>query len=418
MAFRGYFEINGQELANTSRLLAHLNPGAPTHDDMFAMPMGCACDISVPYDDSWPGLEAALNNGPYTLDNAPWYDASKPESAEFAGVWLMDVQGFDTVPVQRDVSEAICAGGVASWARDTSRSVTFSALIVACSNAGARYGLNWLSCTLRQANVRGGVDLTFYKAHPSGTVAPAASLMRTAYGAVLTSSPTVSEVTGKGGAHRHRQASIFRVEWEMVCTNPYLYGSSHTSTVVWDSIVDESITWAHAPDCEDTSSCDLPTIFNAECAPPVVELEPARIPTCGGCLPLCSIERRTWQLSGPVSSCDETTVSIRVINDGEGPLTVNFHWRPCGETDQCERRGPLTVSGLPAGMSVVADSVTGRPYIDNDGQRQRQVGIVTTPSGAPWKPTMLDTFMCWELVAESAPGAQYRVIVELREKDS
>lgn len=419
MPFRGWMELNGEEFTNSSRLLAHLRPPAPANDEAIAPPMSCACDVTIPYDDTWPELEATLNNGPYTLDTAPWYDASRPESAEFAGVWVMDVQGLDTVPVQRDISEAVCAGGVASWARDRSRQLTFSALIVACSNAGARYGLNWLSCVLRQSNVRGGVDLKFYRSHPSGTAAPPASQLRTTYGTVLTTSPKVVEIAGKGGGTRHRQGSIFRVEWEMVCTNPYLYGESVTAAVGWDSIVEESIEWAHAPDCEDTASCDLPTIYNAECAPPVIELEPAQIPVCGGCLPLCSIERRTWQLSGVLPSvCEETTVSVRVQNTGEDPLTVNFFWRPCGSTEQCDKTAAMSVSGLPSGMTVVADSITGRPYIDNNGVRQRQVGIVTTPTGAPWRPIMLDTLMCWELVAESAPGAQYTVILELRERDS
>lgn len=419
MAFRGWFSLNGEEFANSSRLRAHLVPGLPTRDDQLVTPMSCACDVTIPYDDTWTGLEDALNNGPYVLSNAPWYDASKPESAEFAGVWVMEVQGFDAVPVQREIGEAICAGGVASRSRDASRTLTFSALVVACTNAGARFGLNWLACNLRQANSRGGVDLEFYTAHPENTAASPARLRRTAFGTVLTSSPKVTELSGKGGSSRHRQASVFRVEWEMMCTNPYFYGESNTAFVNWDTVTEESITWAHAPDCTDPSSCDLPTIYNADCLPPVVELRAAEVPTCGGCLPLCAIERRIWQLDAPTPGCDEMVVSVRVANLGEDPLTVNLHWRPCGDTDLCERVGELTVAGLPPGMTVVADSITGRPYIDaNTGVRQRQVGIVTTPSGAPWRPTMLDTLMCWELVAESAPGAQYQVIVDMRDKDA
>lgn len=418
MAFRGYFALNGQEFANSSRLLAHILPGVPVSDDAVATPMECSCEITVPYDDSWTGLEAALGDGPYVLTNAPWYDASKPESVEFAGVWVMDVTGFDTVPTQRDVGEAICAGGVPGPARDASRKLTFSALVVACTNAGARYGLNWLSCVLRQANVRGGVDLIFYKAHPEDTTAAATDLRRTMYGTVLTDSPKVTEVLGKGKAERHRQASVFRVEWEMVCTNPYMYGEVNSQTVNWDSIVNESITWAHAPDCEDMASCELPTIYNAECMPPEVTLDPAEIPVCGGCLPLCAIERRTWELDGALAVCEEMTVTMRVTNDGDEPLTVNFYWQPCGSTDRCDRTAALTVSGLPAGLTVVADSITGRPFIDNAGQRQRQVGIIGTPTGAPWRPTRLDTMVCWELVAENAPGADYSVVVELRDRDA
>lgn len=418
MAFRGYWALNGLEFSNSSRVVAHMVPDVPTRDDQITTPIQCACDFQVPYDDTWTGLEAALGDGPYILTDAPWYDASRPESLEFAGVWIMETTGFDAVPTQREVGESICVGGVASRARDTSRTMTFSALVLACTNAGAEYGKNWLSCILRQANIRGGVDLSFYKAHPEDTAADPTTLRRSMFGTVLTDSLKVVELAGKGGSNRHRQASIYRVEWEMVATNPYMYGQSNVTAVTWDSIADESITWAHAPDCEDSSACDLPTIFNAECMPPEVALEPAAIPVCGGCLPLCAIERRTWELTAPLGTCEESTVTIRVTNNGADPLTVNFYWQPCGSTDSCDRVNPLQVSGLPTGFTVVADSVTGRPYIDADGERQRQVGIVSTPTGAPWKSMLLDTMMCWELVAENAPGADYSVVIEMRNRDS
>lgn len=418
MAFRGWFALNGEEFSNSSRVLAHMVPGVPTSDAGVVTPMQCSCDITLPYDDSWPGLEDALDNGPYLIDDAPWIDVNRPESREFAGVWMMDVQGLDAVPISREVSESICAGGVPSRARDTSRTVTFSALILACSNAGAEFGKNWLSCVLRQSNDRHGVDLAFYKAHPSGTSADPDSLRRTAFGTVLTKSMTVTDFAGKGGSSRHRQASIYRVEWEMVLTNPYLYGPAEVQAVAWDTTEEESITWAHAPDCEDTGGCDLPTIFNADCPLPEIPLIQSEPPTCGGCLPLCSIERRTWELTSIPGSCEETSINVRVTNSGETPLTVNFYWQPCGNTDKCDRVYPLQVSGLPAGMTVVADSITGRPYIDAGGTRQRQVGIVSTTTGAPWQPTLLDSTFCWELVAESAPGEEYTVVIEMRDRDA
>lgn len=418
MAFRGYFAIGGQEFANSSRVLAHIVPEVPTDDASVVTPMQCSCDIALPYDDTWTGLADALGDDPYLLDDAPWIDASKPESREFAGIWVMDVQGLDAVPVQREVAESICAGGVASRARDTSRTVQFSVLVIACTNAGAEYGKNWLACVLRSANVRGGVALDWWRAHPEDTTAAPDSLRRTSFGAVLTKAPAVTDFAGKGGSARHRQASVYRVEWEMVLTSPYAYGPNQVLGVAWDSVAEESITWAHAPDCEDTASCDLPSIYNADCALPDVPLAVTEIPTCGGCLPLCAIERRMWELAGTPGTCEETTVSLRVSNEGETPLTVNFYWRPCDSTERCDRVGPLQVSGLPAGMTVVADSVSGRAYIDTGGVQQRQVGIVSTPNGAPWQATLLDTVMCWELVAESAPGAEYSVIVEMRDRDA
>jgi len=405
-------------MANTSRTIAHMGVGVPTSDAEIVNQMSCACDINIPYDDSWTGLQAAVGDGPYVIENAPWYNPGRPESSEFAGIWVMDATGFDTVPVQRDVSESICVGGVASPARDASRVVSFSALVIACTNAGMRYGLDWLSCILRQANARGGVDLEYYKAHPQDTLTDPATLRRTMYGMVLTQSPTVTENLGRDNGAPHRQASIVRVEWEMVATNPYAYGSPAIVPVSWDDITSESIEWAHAPDCEDDSSCGLPTIYNAECLPPDVTVATAAIPTCGGCLPICEIERRTWEMPTQFGGCDDTVVTVRVTNNGEDPLTVSMYWQPCGSTDRCEREGPLQISGLQTDHTVVADSVTGRPYVLVDFTPHRQVGIVSTPTGRPWRPVTLESFTCWELVAESAPGADYTVTIELRDRDA
>jgi hypothetical protein len=235
---------------------------------------------------------------------------------------------------------------------------------------------------------------------------------------VLTAAPTVVETAGHGQGDRHRQASIFRVEWEMAAANPYAYGSAVATVVNWDTTEEESITWAHAPDCEDSSSCDLPTIYNADCLPPEVIIAPATIPSCGGCLPVCSIERRTWEMPTQIGACDDTVITLRITNNAEDPLTVIMYWQPCGSTDRCDRVGSIQISGLATDQTVVADSVTGRPYIEFNNESHRQVGIVSTPSGRPWSPTLLESMMCWELVAEAAPGADYTVTVETRDRDA
>lgn len=416
--FRGYAALAGQELFNTSRLISHMRPAVPTIDGQVASMMACACEVRIPYDDSWTGLAAALGDGPYVITDAPWYNAARPESAEFAGVWLMSIEGMDGVPVQRDISESICAGGIAGRARDTTRTLQFSALIVACTNAGMEYGKDWLSCVLRTSNVRAGVDMTYWKAHPEDSAADPATLKRSMYGLVLTRSLTTADLLGKGGGHPHRQASICRVEWEMVATQPYAYGDPLVTPVNWDSTTTESITWAHAPDCADSGNCDLPTIYNAECVPPDVVISAAVVPTCGGCLPICSIERRVWELPTVVSACDDMVVTVRVTNDGTDPLNVNFYWRPCGSTDICDRANPLQIAGLAAGQTAVADSVTGRPFVEVSGVAHRQVGIISTPTGAPWRPITIDSMMCWELVAEATPGADFTTLIEMRDRDA
>lgn len=416
MAFRGYFALGGQEIANSSRVVDHLNPPLPV-DDEAPSPF-CDCSLKTPYDDSWTGLRAALGDDPYVIPNAPWYTPAHPQSAEFAGVWVMDVKGLDAVPVERTISEVICAGGAAGPPRDATKEITFSALIVACTNAGAEFGLKWLNCQLRAMAHRGTTELTYYQAHPEDTAAVAATLKRRLTGVVLTSSATVSELAGKGGGHRHRQANVYRVEFTLVALHPYAYADPVTVPVVWDTEGSEAISWVHAPDCSTPGACNTPILYNADCTPEVIPITAAPVPSCGGCLPVCDIERKVFELPTALTVCDETAVTTRITNNGPDNLTVNFYWQPCGSVDICDRVHPLQISGLPAGVTAVADSIGARPYVEVGGQRQRQVGIISTATGQPWQPMVIDRMDCWELVAETTDTADFDVELILSDRES
>jgi hypothetical protein len=403
--YRGWFNLGEMELANASRVVDHL--AVP---DDGSSPL-CGCNLHVGYDDTWPELKLLMTGSadPYVITEAPWYDAAIPESGEFAGVWVMDVKGLDALPVQRELSENLCAGGVASTHRDAARPITFTALIVACSNAGAEFGLDWLACVLRQATVRGGVPMTFLGSHPSGTAGALDPRMMNSV--VLTSSATVMETSGRGGSSRHRQSSVYRVEFTLTAGDPYVYASPTDEIVSWDSTTTEPITWVHAPNCNSPADCDLPVMFSTGCEPPQITVVPAApVPTCGGCVPVCEVERRVALLDVGKSRCAETAVTVTVRNNGAEPLTVNLHWRQCGTSTFCDEQHHLQIAGLPANSAAVADSVSARPFAYNSGgQRVRQVGVVGTPSGAPWTPLLIDRADCWELVAESAPGSTYSV---------
>lgn len=381
----------------------------------------CGCTFTVPYDDSWPDLRRFIEQDeaapPYRISDAPWFDPLNPQTGEFAGVWVMDVTGLDSTPVDRDIAELLGDGGYAGQHRDSSRPLTFSALIVACTNAGARYGLSWLSTALRATRVQGGGTLAFLGAHPSDTAAFPAELRRELHGVVLTDAPVVSETTGHGGGARHRQASVLRVEWEMVATNPHVYRPHTTAGLSVPVVTTEPIEWVHQADCEDERDCDIPVLHAAGCEPQRVSVAPAPIPTCGGCVPVCSIEQRVAMLMSPLNTGDETAATVTVTNTGTEPVSVALHWRRCGVADSvCVREHALQITGLPPGAVAYADSVTGRPTVLVDGVRHRQVGIISTPSGAPWSPAILDTNMCWELVAEAAPGQLYEIDVELYDR--
>ncbi|WP_052372760.1 hypothetical protein [Nocardia otitidiscaviarum] len=403
--FRGWIELGGNEIANSSRVVALAGPpGTPADDTAFAAACASCRNLTIRYDDSWPGLNAYLADPPYSdITTAPWYNGSDA-STEFLGVWLMSAAGFDAVPVSREISDAVCAGGVAGLHHDSYRTLNFSALLWACTHRGAQFGLRWLNCQLRAA--RQAQTLRYLDAHPeSGS---AAGLERSLRRVVLTDPAVVAEVAGRPTAD-HQQASLYRVDFELTALDPYVWTATTSTPVVWDSVVVDGIEWAHAPDCGG-ATCELPELWSTECAPQVIDTRPAPIPVCGGCLPVCEVETRTWQVTLDGSGdCDLVAVSL-LVTAGETDTTVQFHWRPCGSSDPCDITGHLQVTGLPAEQTVIADSVEGRGFGLNAGIRVRQRGIIGTPSGAPWRATLLEPG-CWELVAVSAPDADYTVTV-------
>lgn len=417
MTYLGYLQLDCRELANANRVVDHLNGLSAVQHDYSGGDCGCR-HLRVGYDSTWPGLT-------YDRDVTPWHNDSVPASDQFVGVWPMSITGLDSVPVQRDVVDLVCAGGAAPVHRDTVRVIDVEVLVVGCTNAGAQFGLQWLACQLRQATVRGGTELDFLAAHPEDSTRPPAELeaelFRSVRSVVLTQAPTVTDYSGKGNGHPNRQASVLRVQFQLTALNPYVYENPTMFQVSWNSVQNLPIQWTHQPNCTTTEACELPVLFAAGCEPERVIVRPAPIPTCAGCLPLCEVEERRWVMEAdPTDMCGDTTVSMRITNTAETPLTGTFWWHQAGEYDNdvCSRFGSVTVNGLPQGATAVLDSIGGRPYALIGGQRVRQVGVVSTSSGAPWSSLLLDRGLAWELVAQVEPGASFYTTIASQGRDA
>lgn len=470
MPYRGYFSYAGQELANSGRVIDHLRFPMPLHDKAGELSMlvegprhlyqptpvfvhanephtydrpavlpvdtlphtyvpsvvgasitpveapycGCKNTVTVSYDDSWPELKTWLGDGggTYTPTDAPWYNPNIAASKEFIGVWVMSVDGLDSLPVDRKIDDAVCGGGVAGPVRTPARTIDFDVLIVGCTNAGARYGITWLSRTLREVGRAGG-DLTYLDAHPSDTGSDPDQLERTLHRVVLTSPPTVDDRLGAGGASQHRQASVFRASFTVTALDPWAWGPATTTTPDWQ-VSTVGVTWGHAPDCDQPETCPtVPMLLSTECRIEPIDMRVPPIPVCGGCQPLCEITRRIWQL--PLVG-EESGVTLTIHNTNDRPLSLTGYIRPCGMDTVCDEKFPIAIRGLPAGGTIVADAALGRAYALDGGERVRQVGIVSTPSGAPWQPPILDGFQCWELVVDTAPGEIVDIAVTVRER--
>ena len=422
MAFRGWMTLDGMELVNSSRTAARMRPSTPVTDAILTGDTRCAdsCGMTLTYDDSWPGLGDFLGDDPYTPESAPWYDAGIPQSRDFMGVLLLKIDGLASVPVSRGITELVGDGAVAAPHRDTSRKVTFTALLVACSNAGVAYGLDWLSCQLRRSTAGMDSVLAYLHAHPGGSQADPDRLRRELRGVVLTTAPTVSGEFQPGSA-QHRQGNLWSVTWDMVALSPYAYLPAVDIPVSWDSETVQSIQWVHATDCSRPSdNPDIPVLFSTECVPEDFQHAVADVPVCGGCVPLGEITRRTFTLPAipDPSRCLPAAVSMTVLNTGGSPLTLQGHWETQGTNRAADANlFPFQVSGLVSSAELVLDGATGRYHANHNGRRHVTRGIVGTPRGAPWRPPLVDRSRDYILVVESSSAAEFQITLSVAERE-
>lgn len=477
MPFRGYFALNDVELANSSRVIGHLSKAAPTDDSIFgamdddcgqqinpddpglallttSIDLGnglstvangsrltdpglaevgqcwppsqfCGCRDQVQYDDSWPGLQDWLGDSIYRVELAPWYSTRLPQSAEFGGIWVMDAKGFGPLTVDRTISENIGSGATAGPSRDTSRKLEFDALLLACTNAGVEYGLQHLACQLRETI--GSVDstLTYFAAHPYATAANADTLVRELHGVVMTQAPTVTSVQ-LGSGKPYQQANLYRISWELTVLNPYVFMPViDLGTIVWDSVTVEPITWAHAPMCEQPPACDtMPVLFSVTCPPETINVgSNTAPPVCGGCLPVCAIDRYTYTvptLDEYPAQCTATAATVTITNnDPINELTLQAYWKLCDDATDCgDDQYPVQISGLPGSASITLDAVSGQYWATYARKRHLPMGIVGTPNGAPWVAPIIDRTQCWQFVVIAPEAVNFSVGIELADREA
>jgi hypothetical protein len=480
MPYRGYFAINGVEIVNSARTAAHLGMSTPTSDAMvwgsndctltpipgdpglYQIPAssvlvtaglysppdgsarydpglievgecwtpsdfcsGCRHPV-VMFDDTWSGLQAFLGDTVYRPELAPWFMTDAPESGEFGGVWVLDANGFGPVPISRPVTELVGAGGAAGPHRDTSRVLTFTAVLAACSNAGLEYGVSWLDCQLRETKDRTDSVLQYLTAHPDGSAATPNDLRRELHGVLLTKHLTIDAESGP-----HRQATMCRVTWELTALHPYSYTPPVTVPVVFDRVETQPIEWVHGAGCDKPGTCDpMPTLFNQDCIPETIDIVATPPPTCGGCLPVCGVLTCVFVLDGPYpagtrapSACRPTAVSWTITNNSATqPLTAQTFWRSCAADPECDDAlGPTQITGLPPAATLTFDAVTRRywaAFLSHPRRHYRPVGMVSTPSGSPWEPTLLDRSHCWEFVVLAPDGSDFEVQMSLYDREA
>jgi len=137
----GYLCLGGDEVLNHCRTLAYVRAGLAPAWSAFAATCDCCC--------------ANTDDGNYTIPNsvvnpAPWWDPTRPESAEFLGLIVKEFSS--SVPMQSAPSR----GSGRSCAIPVPRVFTADGAIVASSCRGTEYGKEWLVRALNGACIDNG----------------------------------------------------------------------------------------------------------------------------------------------------------------------------------------------------------------------------------------------------------------------
>lgn len=142
-----YLSWCGVEVGNAARTVEYLRLGlGATLQGHWELGPGQICPVLYKQN----GI-AAVYQSP-ALDPAPWYDASEPGAASFLGFVLLDLAGYDST-LTRLVTPRnnSFGGGTFGGQHRNPRTWKFRGALISADDAGAEFGLRWLS-SLLQAN--------------------------------------------------------------------------------------------------------------------------------------------------------------------------------------------------------------------------------------------------------------------------
>lgn len=237
--------LSGEEIVNDERTLAYLNAG---YGPPSLQVKGCC---------SCPRIRELIecNSDAYrspTLDPAPWYDSSVPESADFAGFLTSEFVGLGST-FTRNPIEKVTGGAFLGRLQAKPRTLTWKGFLFGRSDCAVRFGLSWLTSQLRgQGCVCGGEDLDLLVCCPELIDSPPISgcgslpainrpspcppfsqpdAFRTLKNVGLVAGPVIQSQRRVGcglgcgsSSCSGEDTLIMEVEFSLLAGNPYLYG--------------------------------------------------------------------------------------------------------------------------------------------------------------------------------------------------
>lgn len=166
------------------------------------------------------------------LDGAPWYDEAVAESAEFAGLYVEEVTGFDSV-VERELTDLAMVGGSLGPLRYRSRSLTVTGWLRAKTCCAAEYGLSWLAEALVGDNGCDDCaigDLSMFRCCvPEGVSDPdPVDYARLLHRVALVDGPKVVDRAGTCCADC--SSTMLKVQFTLASESPYIFSDAEWIT--------------------------------------------------------------------------------------------------------------------------------------------------------------------------------------------
>lgn len=409
-------QLGQTEIANSRRVVRYMEHGVKN------------ISAEVMTDDSWPGLATWLGREddwilPELDEDCPWYDPSIPASAEFAGVWPMQVEGLDSTPLDRETIEGAVVGGSFGVDRIPPRVITVEAVLIARSPAGLRYGVEWLGSALRGSNCRDGGGprrLQFLDSAPAMDDRMTPENIQLAGNAesrmvvdvVQTGALEIEESFGTWALEGHQPTGV-RVSFELTAGVPYIWRTplSLASGLRPADGVERTLRFENVDEYGNLARCDgqLTTLVDPEASPLVDIPRPVSANALAGTKPLVS-RRSSWVLEGGrLPLWAETVPSVIIESGSQAERLIRLQWVE-GVVDidddvTCQTIGEAMVGYVPPNSRMVLDALTGgATVITEDGLELNATPVVSGRWGGPWRPPVFACGNSYTLIIDSLVG--------------
>lgn len=423
--YRGWLQLGHTELANTARTVAYLRRGVRNST------------LDIMHDDSWADTATWLGHDPYRSpweDDCPWYDPTVPASAEFAGVWVMNIRGAESTPIDREVIPSAVSGGALGPVRTPPRTLEVEALVLAGTPAGLTYGVTWLGAALRGDGCSDGTEtrqLLFLESAPPTdaelTPENIASLgnaeARMLADVAMTGGLEVEETFGRWHVDGHG-ATGARVRFELTAAVPWVWGLPRPLVSDIRPYLGEPRTTTFenvSPDGVCPSGCAPTSRVLVDPAGPSLATLPRPLSpaVAAGCSPLQS-RRTVWHLeAGRTATWMDTVPTVTIRAGARDERNIRIQWaegRIDGEaTDACSTVGEAMIGYVPAGSTMKLDATTGAATVVTvDGESLDATPLVSGRAGGPWRPPTLRCSAPYTLIidTEQSVHADTRVDVD------